>query len=309
MSFILDALRKSEARRQHSGAPGLNSPEPPRPARRRRLLPWLGATLLAVVVTAVAVYILQPQWLPRSLLIGEQLTDNENDAPRTEPGEAGEEEGSASRTEVAHVEQYDREETAPTTQDRRRRIRSDDVGEGAGEEAAPTTDRRDRRDRRQPIPAHPDRIVRREPSERESRSVPATEASEELERRIAAERAQRRRDAPSQPVRRETAPDRAPDAAGKSVPAPEEKSEPAPLNEGVSEYLRIWELPLSARRNLPELDLTIHVYSPKEAERFVLLNGERHVAGDSVEGARIVEITRDGAVLDFRSHRFLLEPR
>src|SRR5699024_10098901 len=168
---------------------------------------------------------------------------------------------------------------------------------------------RDRRDRRQPIPAAPDRVVRRKPSERESRPVPATEAGEELERRITAERAQRQSDAPRQPAKRETAPAQKPDTGGESAAAPEARPEPAPLNEGVSEYLRIWELPLSTRRNLPELDLTIHVYSPREAERFVLLNGERHMVGDSVKGAHIVEITRDGAVIDFESHRFLLEPR
>ena len=86
-------------------------------------------------------------------------------------------------------------------------------------------------------------------------------------------------------------------------------SAPRALNDGVAEYVQSWELPLSVRRNLPELYLSIHVFSPNEAERFVLINGERYRSGDSIGEVEIVGINRDGAIVDFRSHRFLLAPR
>jgi hypothetical protein len=76
-----------------------------------------------------------------------------------------------------------------------------------------------------------------------------------------------------------------------------------------AEYVRVWELPLSIRRNLPELKLNIHVYSEQPRQRFVLVNGERFRTGDTLaDGVRLVEIRREGAILDFRDYRFLLDP-
>jgi len=66
---------------------------------------------------------------------------------------------------------------------------------------------------------------------------------------------------------------------------------------------------LSVRRSLPDLKLSIHVFSAEEDGRFVLINGERYVPGDQLsDGARLVDIRREGAIVDFREHRFLLEP-
>lgn len=307
MSFILDALRKSDARRQSSGAPGLNSPEPPRPPRRRRrrVLPWFGAALLAMVVTAAAVYFLQPEWLARSP-VEEQQVENDTSRPAS-PQPEGESDAPEAKAEATDAEQLAREAPVPPNA-------SDTAGEQgtALEQDEKSPAEPAQRDRRRPIPADPDRVVRREPSERESRPVPAEEATAELERRIAAERARRQRETPAeaheasrQKAERESADSSRAGTAGESEPA----TEPAPLNEGVSEYLRAWELPLSVRRKLPELKLSIHVFSPRKAERFVLINGERYGPGDTIGEVDIVDISRDGAIVDFRSHRFLLEPR
>ncbi len=73
--------------------------------------------------------------------------------------------------------------------------------------------------------------------------------------------------------------------------------------------MRAWELPLSIRRNLPALNLSIHVFSEQAEERFVLINGVRYIIGDELpEGARLVDIRREGAIVDYRDYRFLLEP-
>lgn len=59
---------------------------------------------------------------------------------------------------------------------------------------------------------------------------------------------------------------------------------------------------------LPELTVNLHVFYPDNPERrSVSINGRSYKQGDSiVEGPRVEEITRDGAVLRYRGQRFLL---
>ncbi|MEM1081287.1 MAG: general secretion pathway protein GspB, partial [Pseudomonadota bacterium] len=55
-------------------------------------------------------------------------------------------------------------------------------------------------------------------------------------------------------------------------------------------YVYPWELPLDARQNFPELDLTVHVYTADPATRFVLINDERFGEGDQVSsGVELLE--------------------
>ncbi|MBB6086270.1 general secretion pathway protein GspB [Wenzhouxiangella marina] len=98
-----------------------------------------------------------------------------------------------------------------------------------------------------------------------------------------------------------------PSLASEAAPGAAEST--APWTPEAAEYVHAWELPLSVRRNMPALALNIHVFAERPEDRFVLINGERFVAGDElVEGARLVDIRREGAVVDFRDYRFLLEP-
>ena len=62
----------------------------------------------------------------------------------------------------------------------------------------------------------------------------------------------------------------------------------------------------SVRKDLPPLALTMHVYSSVPAERFVVVEGERHVEGDDLaDGVVLRQIRSDGIVLDFKGQRFL----
>ncbi|MEE4305100.1 MAG: general secretion pathway protein GspB [Wenzhouxiangella sp.] len=314
MSFILDALRKSDARRQQSGAPGINSPEPPRPPgkRRRRGLPWIAAVLVLALGVSAAVYVMRPEWLPQRLVGGPPASEADGEAApsRQEPGAGQRQEGSITAEQLAGAGQRD---AAGDRRDRPTPPSESDAGPRPQKEASAAQDEEGDSlpDRRRPIPADPDRVVRRTRAERESAAVPAEEAAEELERRIAAEEARRNRETAARDERRSTRSDSAPTySTDRSRASETDRSDrPAPLEEEVSEYVRAWELPLSVRRNLPDLNLAIHVYSPNESERFVLINGERYVPGDSIGEVNIVDISREGAIVDFRSHRFLLEPR
>jgi general secretion pathway protein B len=75
------------------------------------------------------------------------------------------------------------------------------------------------------------------------------------------------------------------------------------------EFIEVWDLPLPVRQELPDLDLSIHVFSGEPADRFVLINGERRLEGASLGGGvRVAEIVRQGAIVEFRDYRFLIRP-
>ena len=72
---------------------------------------------------------------------------------------------------------------------------------------------------------------------------------------------------------------------------------PAPTNANVA----------ALTAGLPELAIDLHIFTDDPARRAVFINGRRYTQGDSiVEGPRVEEITRDGAVLNYRGQRFLL---
>ena len=67
----------------------------------------------------------------------------------------------------------------------------------------------------------------------------------------------------------------------------------------------IWDLPFATRKELPAIDLSMHVYSADPKQRFVVIKGDRHVEGDEVGSDLILrEIRQDGLVLDYKGQRF-----
>ena len=59
--------------------------------------------------------------------------------------------------------------------------------------------------------------------------------------------------------------------------------------------------------NVPELRLDLHVFAAKPGDRYAFINMRKVKEGDiTAEGARVMEITRDGVVLNYRSTEFLL---
>ena len=70
----------------------------------------------------------------------------------------------------------------------------------------------------------------------------------------------------------------------------------------------MYELPYGARKELPKLELTMHVFSPVREERFIVLNGKRYTVDSPAPGPELtlLDIVADGVVLEFRGQRFLL---
>ena len=68
----------------------------------------------------------------------------------------------------------------------------------------------------------------------------------------------------------------------------------------------LWELPYATRKDIPELSLTMHVYTADPAQRFVVVKGDRHAEGDDLgDGLKLAEIRPEGVVLDYKGQRFV----
>ena len=298
MSYILDALRKSDAQRRLGQPPDLNTPGPTPTAgsfRRRRL--WFTAIIAAVFVFSIAAIVLEDQWRPT---IGQWLAGSEPEAPAdpaadpepppppaVEPGEA--ELAEAATAVEAAADQESTDEGLP-----------DEVQPPFTRISRPTPGRtvdrppaaRDPEPERAPRPTTP-------PRERERLVEDAAEAQRIIDESRAAE---------TPPEVAEAIPQPPPEDAEATRQQPSEEIE-EPWTPERSEYLRSWELPLAVRRELPDLRISIHVFSPQAQDRFVLINGERRIEGDDLGGgASLVEIRREGVLVRFRDYSFLLEP-
>ncbi len=280
MSYILDALRKSDAQRRLGQPPDLNTPAGngggKRKRERRAVLPI--AVLLTVVIAAVLVgRLLLPldQWFGEKDQVAELI--DSSSTPETLP--------------VAMVEE-------PASDDGPEAAEPDVAEQGSREEVEIA-------DRRSPTLRPATTVTRPAPArqpvaparEREGPAVDAAEAQRLIE--AAEHRAPQPTPATPETPEIETLPvDPATEGGADEEWTPER-----------SEFLRSWELPLAVRRELPELRLSIHVFSPQAQDRFVLINGERRLEGDDLGGgASLVEIRREGVLVRFRDYSFLLEP-
>lgn len=290
MSFILDALRKSESRRRAGQPPRLDDDYPASGPSgrgpRSGLLRVLGAVLIVVVIAVAAAFVVGPDWLDR-----DRIVDANGHADRPSPSDRyGSEPSPAAPVAEMQVEEPAQAEVAAVVQEEGEPVVADSGDETDETETAV-------RDRRQVRRAAPERTVVREAPVREHVIAGESEAMDEIERQIAKTIAEELEYAATLP-------------AEEPEPVIEPESEESePWRPEASEYVRAWELPLAVRRSLPELNLTIHVFTPQQDSRFVLINGERYVPGDQIgTDIRLVDIRREGAIVDFREHRFLLEP-
>jgi hypothetical protein len=67
------------------------------------------------------------------------------------------------------------------------------------------------------------------------------------------------------------------------------------------------QLPAEVRDQLPEFNITVLVYAERPEDRFILVNGARQREGEELQpGLRLLEIRRDGALFNYRHYRFLV---
>ena len=83
-------------------------------------------------------------------------------------------------------------------------------------------------------------------------------------------------------------------------PAPSAASSPAVQ---VGATLQLSDLSAEERKSLPALKLSMHLWNPDPAKRFVILDGNRVGEGDRVGDAVVAAITLDGVELDWNGRR------
>lgn len=82
-------------------------------------------------------------------------------------------------------------------------------------------------------------------------------------------------------------------------PIPPALTQPAPLR-------KLREMPPDYRADFPALTVEVHVFERSPAQRFVMVNGRRYKEGERLaEGPQILEIVREGIVLEFRGQKVL----
>lgn len=292
MSYILDALRKSDAQRRLGQVPDLDSGSSSAhvQARPRRRGLWL-ASIIALVLVAAAVALSLTQTQPREFWRGLVGSGGDGDTP-TETG-----------PETAPVT-GEQSPVSETTEEPSMAVGSEP--ESPASEAAAESEARGLRRISRPAPQpHAPPVV---PEGERERLV---ESAEEAQQLIEAEKAaSARAEARRLLSQREDpeAPETAASADAVTTPRPVEQDESSWAPEA-PEFVEVWDLPLSVRRELPDLNLSIHVFSADPGGRFVLINGERRLEGEDLgEGASLAEIRREGALIDFRDYRFLLKP-
>lgn len=92
-----------------------------------------------------------------------------------------------------------------------------------------------------------------------------------------------------------------------STPPPEKPASTGVSASDTREVPWLSSLPLSFRSNLPPLAVNIHVYSPDASRRILYINNRQALQGKKIEaGVLVVEIVRDGVVLEFHGQRFKL---
>lgn len=283
MSLILEALKKSEAERQLGRAPGLMDVQPL--ARRRRptrLWPVLLALLLLVIGAGAYWFGLHDRGAGDA---APPLATSDIAASRQDRLDAGESVALPPLPSDTAVPP-----TAPSGNDDREapssRLPSDPGFASVEREARPQLPAE--------LPAEPSSAMGARPQ-----PPPSAAASEP-------QQTPPQMAAPAQPT------PVAPIIAAPPVPPPEvalPSPTPAPAQVvGTMESLPdLASLGHEARGQLPPLKLSMHVYTEDPSGRVVIIDGRRLSEGDLIDGRlRLVEIRRDGSVLELDGRRYRL---
>ncbi|MDH3597347.1 MAG: general secretion pathway protein GspB [Rhodospirillales bacterium] len=323
MSYILKALRKSEAERARGTVPGLATQHAVAVKGRGPLWPWVVAGALVVNAAVVVSGVWRPE-IPLWRTGGPAEVDGTTVARPAPPAQAMPDPTRAAAPPATAPQVLETENTA-----------------GPEQAAVPTPVAAARAAKPSPAgsPIMP-RDSRQEAAQVETRLPVATVASD-----VAAPPAPgsvrpgpspQTRDAPKGPAtpdaaaapRPATKPaailalaDRTPDpelpisldtgpaaAAGPDLaltvaepPAAEAPPEPDPY----ASVPMLWQLPSSIRSKLPEISLTVHVYAPESSGRFVIVNRRKYREGDALGvGVKLEAIVPDGVILDYDGRIF-----
>lgn len=109
-----------------------------------------------------------------------------------------------------------------------------------------------------------------------------------------------------------TAVKEAPDAGSKASPSSppikeKHKEIPKKMQTAGKSLPELDELPLSIRQEIPEISISVHIYSDSPSERLVNINGSIRHEGDMLtSGIKLIEITDSGVILSYKDSRFYI---
>ena len=323
MSLILEALKKSEARRQLGEAPGLGTPFTV-PRRRRSPLPWI--VVLIVVAGGVGYWLLRmwPSAPASAPLAANTVTARPAPANTHAPAGARQAAEGSNVTATATANAPAAARPTPIVPPRAGAVSqvppSPTIGgntavtPAAGASAPPAVNASPQRTTSAASPREPNRAAvapAAVPAGPAARPVAKTDAAATMPQTAAHTVA-----APNAPKARAQPPPAgntvaSPKTESAAAPAPVANANPtpaAPAAAGAPPAPALplyYELPYDVRKDLPALNLTIHVYAADPAKRFVVVDGERKAEGETLkEGLTLREIRVDGLVLEFRGQRF-----
>ncbi len=276
MSYILDALKKSEAERRLGEVPRPTETHATPGARgRRRLLPWLLGLLLVFNGALVALLLADRHDI--SFLAGTPLGKPAGE-PASGPAPAAAGEG------APHASPVQAKTPRPAA-----------AGGGPTE------------------PARAEAVSRAAQPELPVAEVDSPVVAELIREELAA---QARRDAraagSAAPSDRPRGPAPAAVAARPAVPG--ETGPVAETGAGVADSIDpgpqpplLETLPSSFRQQLPELRINVYVYADRPEERFVMINMRKYREGATIgEGLRLESIGKESLTLAFEDTRFRL---
>ena len=268
MSYILEALRKSQQERELGYVPTLQTLTLSTEEEGARPSLWI---LLAVILAALAVVIALYSALRGGAGVSEPIETVGQGTQAAVPGKAGQE--PAKSMDAPPLAGSPR--PAPTSSDPRRPASMPSVPEPAKPEPTAPAIVMD-------APAAPPPPVRETPAATQPLAAPANATGDKVPADLIAD---------IEAFKREVR-----DEQSETVSAAKTEETVPPQD------LR---LPKDVRGRLPEFIMSAHIYDKEPTKRFVLINGLKTREGEeSREDITVEQILPDGAVLSFDGHRF-----
>ncbi len=271
MSFLLDALRKSEQQRRLGETPRIQVPtlgqtdQAHRPARRW----WLALGVLLIAVLSVLL-VLQQSGKNDAAEPGQAAGDFAAELPESQPAQPPAQPAAQPAVQLPQI----------------------DPAPAAGNQAPPVSDHSlpsalSENNLEQPVKdfdALAAEIAEREAEARQARQAAAIAA-----------------------VQNEPEKDTAAAIPPVEQSMPEIEDDEPEWQPQRPSHISYFELPVNIRQQLPELPISIRVYDEAPEKRFVIINRGRVTEGDSIPEAsevKLVEIKRDSLILEFQGYVF-----
>ena len=275
MSYILDALRKSEQQRTRGAAPSLLVVPVTDAPQRRTFSLWYGVLAAILVIAGIGIGMLRP-WqadVPAQPVIAAK--------PQAAPARNGTAASPGPATETSGKD-APQAAVVPATS-------AASVAASAGTTWVGDTGKTvlPAQAEGTPPPSEPAKLQGL-PSRGETAS--ATQIA----------------GAKAAPATKEAEP--AAGAGGKAVAGSVEKSAPAKPIDAAQERAPVTfsELPLAVQQEMPKVTVQFHLYSGNPKDRLAGINDRMLREGDTIAPGLVLEqITSDGMVLTFKGHRFL----